>query len=52
MTQLIDKPFVVYIDGAKHQIGTVTSYKQEGDRLYIAATIDRDLLKSLQEDGA
>lgn len=56
---LIGKPLVVYIDGERKEIGTITNAKTEGEGLYVAAKLDRPLepqvegaiFKELHEDA-
>jgi hypothetical protein len=56
---LIGKPLVVYIDGERKQIGTITNAKTQGDGLYIAGKLDQPaeldapegaIFKALHED--
>jgi hypothetical protein len=37
---LIGKPLVVYIDGERHQIGTITRGVIESGNIYVAATLE------------
>jgi hypothetical protein len=39
-TQVIGKPLVVYIDGERRQIGTVTNAAIQGGKLYVGASLD------------
>lgn len=38
--QLIGKPLVVYIDGERRQIGTITRATIKGDGLFVAASLE------------
>ena len=39
-TQVIGKPLVVYIDGERRQIGTITNAAIRSGKLYIGAELD------------
>lgn len=58
--QLIGKPLVVYIDGERRQIGTITNAKTQGENLFIAGKLDSGeeikadlgvIFKELHEDA-
>lgn len=44
---LVGKPLVVYIDGDRRQIGTITNAKIEDGKLFVAGKIETDDLEDL-----
>jgi hypothetical protein len=55
---LIGKPLVVYVDGERREVGTITNAKTEGDKLFIAgkltepvAGLEGEIFKELHEDA-
>lgn len=40
--QAIGKPLVVYIDGERRQIGTITAAKLDNGKLFFAAVLDQE----------